>query len=156
MNAHRIVFLDIDGVLNSCGSAWRAGNRESFLPSACAALARLLDASDAKIVITSSWREDVADRIPFAFQANGLSCYINRIIGHTPMIPEAPDATRRADEIDVWLAQHAGQVCSWVILDDDPAAELAGHFIQVDPDKGLTAQDASTALLWLRRHLQSL
>lgn len=100
-----VVFLDIDGVLNTLALCSQPGGRERFSPAAVMALKEILKRTSAKIVISSSWREDVAHRIPVAFQKNGLGEIVGCIIAHTPTLSEAAPKSRRADEIDAWLTR---------------------------------------------------
>jgi len=117
----RIIFLDVDGVLNSHQSVLmhryrRRGDGGSLCPIACANLQCILDTvPTADIVITSSWRLGMSlDQIRKIFRANFIDGA--RVIGETPCLPGAP----RGEEIQAWLESHAGplQVVSYVIIDD--------------------------------------
>src|SRR5258708_27991219 len=56
----RIVFLDFDGVLNSEQSVRQFGTRYRFASSNVTALNELLQQTEARLVITSSWREGLS------------------------------------------------------------------------------------------------
>jgi hypothetical protein len=83
----RVLFLDIDGVLNS--EEWmRAGHmkdidRDAFSPELCARLERVIQATGCDIVISSSWRiGHSTDEILGHLRARGAPSA--RVIGATP------------------------------------------------------------------------
>ena len=122
INAMKIIFLDIDGVLNSvmydAAREERADTRIDM--SRVKLLADIVNATDAKIVLSSTWREDW-DKSPELCGDDGE--YINRclakyglsIIDKTPYLSYSDDRTL---EILDWLARHRGEVENFVILDD--------------------------------------
>ena len=110
-NVHKkIIFLDIDGVLNNYASM-----AESIeLDSRCVILLRqIVEATDAVIVLSSTWRilysKEVLEGM---FQVTGFP-YIN-IIDITPN----HDNHSRGYEIQKWMEAHPGDY-TYVILDDD-------------------------------------
>jgi len=142
-----ILFLDIDGVLNCQGNRTHSGSREEFTPAAVLALRSILDKSDCRIVISSSWREDLMDRIDPVFKNNGLGDYVSRIIDRTPQIADAPEYTRRGDEIGKWLDDHPEFRKRFVILDDDwIPLDLAPFHVRTNLEVGLTNTHAQMAL----------
>lgn len=119
----KIIFLDIDGVLNSEMYEWsrgedRADNRIDL--SRVRLLKDIVSATDAKIVLSSTWRLDW-DKSPELCGEDGE--YINQclaqyglfIIDKTPFNSMIDDRRR---EILTWLSSHRGEVESFVILDD--------------------------------------
>lgn len=119
----KIIFLDIDGVLNS--DMYEANrtdklNDNSIDPSRVKLLADLVKATDAKIVLTSTWRVDW-NKIPLLCGDFGkylnqcLAMYDLAIFDKTPLISYLGD---RRKEILTWLAHHRKEVESFVILDD--------------------------------------
>ncbi len=148
-----ILFLDIDGVLNTTRSCSAPGGREHFSSEAVIALKQILELSGTHIVISSSWREDHARlRIVPTFVKNGLEAFVHRIHGATPIIPDAPESTRRADEIGAWLAGAQMFDGPWLVIDDDVAVrEFRGRHILTDHDKGLTIAHVSEAIKILKR-----
>lgn len=125
----KLVFLDIDGVLNS--DAWfaRSPPRDWGLdhldPEAVARVDWLASNTAARIVISSTWRLVYPlDEIRAMLAAKGLRA---PIVDRTPEIPaEFAEGRIRAQEIENWLhAQglrarrgEGGVVESFVILDD--------------------------------------
>jgi len=143
-----VIFLDIDGVLNTLEQNRHPGGREVFSPEAVAALRSILERTGAQIVIASSWREGVADRIPDTFECNGLGVYLEKILGYTPVLPEASPETRRADEIDAWLHGNPAYRNRFLVVDDDPCVGTAfpRHHILTQESTGLTRSHVERAV----------
>lgn len=119
----KIIFLDIDGVLNS--EMYKASRTEDSSDnyidlSRVKLLADLVNATDAKIVLSSTWRVDW-NKNPNLCGNNGK--YINRclaqfdlsIMDKTPFISFF---SARQKEIQSWISHHYNEVESFVILDD--------------------------------------
>jgi len=141
-----ILFLDIDGVLNTQSGASHPGAREEFSQAAVLALSAILDETGCRIVISSSWREDLMDRIPVVFEKNGLGGYTDRIIGETPVIREVDECIRRGEEIAAWLDANPRAWSRFVILDDDTvAAEQRAFHVRTNMETGLTCAQAVEA-----------
>lgn len=136
----KIIFLDIDGVLNSEMYEWsrgedRADNRIDL--SRVRLLKDIVSATDAKIVLSSTWRLDW-DKSPELCGEDGE--YINQclaqyglfIIDKTPFNSMIDDRRR---EILTWLSSHRGEVESFVILDDINCGweELDRRVVVTDP-----------------------
>lgn len=163
----RVIFLDIDGVLNHPGT-WSAWDRATMdlqrslgleplpIPVEAACMARLnrvVAATGAKIVISSSWRLHARwqDLGP-ALARRGLA---GEVVGETPVPPNfegwplripRPAQSGRGREIAAWLASHP-EVEAFVILDDDPDTEpLTAHHVHTIGFVGLTDEDAARAV----------
>lgn len=160
----KIIFLDIDGVLNSEMYEWsrgedRADNRIDL--SRVRLLKDIVSATDAKIVLSSTWRLDW-DKSPELCGEDGE--YINQclaqyglfIIDKTPFNSMIDDRRR---EILTWLSSHRGEVESFVILDDINCGweELDRRVVVTDPyGYGLNEEHVKKAikLLNIRVRLQ--
>lgn len=134
----KVVFLDVDGVLNNFSLIQRFGF--DYIDSGMVGtLGRIVRGSGADIVLSSSWRVDPKDRamVSVALGAHGMS-----LLGSTPVLN-----TFRSEEISGWLKANP-EVERYAILDDDDDAGfgMAGSFFQTDPEVGLTAAVASAAL----------
>ena len=120
----KILFLDIDGVLNShkwyehnkdeialqSGLMWR--HVEELDPAACRLVNELCMSESLSIVISSTWRRlHTIGEIQMMFAKRGL---------HAPVISATGQLRSgfRGKEIEEWLAMHSG-VDKYVILDDD-------------------------------------
>ena len=131
----KVIFLDFDGVLNSAASfvleARKRGgkgrkHRESFCPvnetlcHVCTSnFKHILDeVGDAKIVISSTWRQlyDL-DWLRAKLEEYGIDG--SRVIDKTPVIHiKFSQAAERGVEIEAWLSART-DVTHYVILDDN-------------------------------------
>jgi hypothetical protein len=131
----KVLFLDIDGVLNSLRSALVhkgfpfnfKDHRDRFDWIAVGLIRRVCIESGAQIVLSSTWRtqytyDEVARELDLP------------IVGATPKL-NGP----RGLEINAWLSEHS-EVESYVIVDDnaDMLPEQGGRFVQTDMNEGLS------------------
>jgi hypothetical protein len=105
----KVVFLDIDGVLNC--KATRNTRKLPYVVDAklLKRFHRLLERTRAKVVLSSTWRYDPAGL--FSAKHWGIP-----FIGVTPDMPNKP----RRNEILAWLKTHPG-VSRYVVIDDEDA-----------------------------------
>ena len=150
----KIIFLDIDGVLNSemyeasrkddCGDGYIDLSRVKLL-------ADIVNATGAKIVLISSLRLDW-DKNPKLCGKDGK--YINQCLGRyglsimdkTPFISLL---TARRKEILTWLFNHRSEVDGFVIIDDMKGGwgELSYRVINTNPKGyGLEEEHVEKAL----------
>jgi len=140
----RVIFLDIDGVLNypDCfdpGRAW-------IDPGCIARLNLLVQRSKAVLAITSTWRGLVhsgkmtLDGLRWLLGSHGLEATIEGITGPDAQTPD------RGQQILRWLQEHP-RVEAFVILDDDTVTidGLAHHVVRIDDASGLTDEDIDRA-----------
>jgi hypothetical protein len=189
----KVIFLDIDGVLNS--QDWYVYRRDvvemdsvnaqypfyEFDPRAIERLNRIIKETDAKIVVSSSWRSgETVESLQRLFDQVGI---VGEVIGVTPHLwckkpYEEFDGYRmpRGCEIDWWLDNHGDfQRINWseekqiehidkaivknyIILDDD-SDMLYGqreHFIKTQHPTGLTDDLADKAIAILNQSLVDL
>lgn len=140
----KIIFLDIDGVLNSHRSmyAWCNTNLD---PVAIDLLEALIKETGAIVVISSTWRgqgcdkwrQEIIDDIPMLHEHLHDDWY-------TPWI----SVCKRGVEIQEWLDVHDEVI--YVIIDDDddeshPPNQMT-NFIKVIPEYGLSHFDYEKAL----------
>lgn len=141
----RILFLDVDGVLNTTASLLKNKSNSVFVAEAVEELGQIVAQTGCDVVISSTWREDQADRLLDALDLHGLQNVCVRIIGMTPVFSSS-DLPCREDEIDAWLHQEAfcGRIA---VIDDEPiCGDLCRWAIQVSPDHGLTRHLAERAV----------
>lgn len=118
----KVIFLDVDGVLNSQDLFERCG--EELVPideENIKCLKKIVDATGAKIVLSSSWRygwaqhsDEVQDWCQLLVDT--LDRYQMKIIDKTAYFSSG----RREDEIKDWLEQCEENIENFVILDDGP------------------------------------
>jgi hypothetical protein len=139
----RVVFLDIDGVLNSEDWYWRGGTGFPALdPAAIARLDRICRETGAVVVLSSAWRGD--DRIPGWLAERGFT---GRIIDQTPRFPDC----QRGYEILQWFKAKPRNVGRFVVLDDDDDLyHVRRRLIRTDWRTGLLDEHADRAIAMLR------
>ena len=137
----RIVFLDFDGVLNSEQSVRLSSTRYRFASSNVAALNEVLLQTEARLVITSSWREGLSLREIIGYlERDGVLA--GRVVGKTRFLEK-----ERGLEIDAWLRSVPYALSSFVILDDrDDMAMHRERLVQVNPQVGLSLTQAHRAI----------
>ena len=108
-----------------------------FDPRAVANLQKIVEATDARIVISSSWRYiHKLGSLRMMWEVRGLPCGIHDVIPH--------EATyiSRGEDIDWYLEKH-GRL-NYVIIDDD--SDMCDYqlfnFVQTDTCDGITERDA--------------
>lgn len=137
----KILFLDIDGVLNHRKSPTTNGVfviDEQLLPL----LKRIVDETGVKIVLSSSWRLSIHSRLRVK---DALKTIGTRFIDYTKFI-----SGPRSEEIKEWLERHP-KVTSFAILDDDFDAKIDGHFFQTDFNNGLTPEITEKVIKYLNK-----
>lgn len=158
----KIIFLDMDGVMNS--HAYLTANEkrrerkktpldirgtegwsEMVDPKGVERLNRVIAATNARVVISSSWRHV---HTPIAMQKIlELRGFRGRVIDETPVLPGA-----RGTEITAWLDEHPG-IDRYVIFDDGSSAGHGhdGRFVNTSLATGLTDSDVREAVRILGR-----
>ena len=138
----KLLFLDIDGVLNNVGqmvckqpSRMDAANLSK---DAVKIVEWICDTTGAQVYISSTWRIGrTVDWFKGLFEAYG---WVNPpIVGLTP-IHNNINATRGEEILSVCMAQD--EIVEYVILDDDSDMLPEQLFVKVDPAMGLTIKDA--------------
>jgi len=150
----KLLFLDLDGVLNSTEwagerptrgllppiSAQQAFEEERLDPACVTRLQRLVHDTSASIVVTSTWRQTMpVFEIAAMFALYGFEGA--PVIGATLQLPASPGKRiTRGMEVQEWLNVNAPALTRYVCLDDDADYDLRQHLVQTDADIGL--QDA--------------
>lgn len=124
----KVIFLDIDGVLNSEEFAiWcnefpdfvREGGSNWVDPNAVKMITSLCDECDAKLVISSSWRLfDTTSTIEDFKRYRDLTPLCKYIVGVTPRNSDDRIWESRGEEIQQYLDSHP-EIENYVIVDDD-------------------------------------
>lgn len=128
----KVIFIDFDGVLNT-EKYVRSCTEFGLIidPSKMVLLKQITDVTDAKIVLSTSWREhwdedsqkcdEIGIKINNIFSNFGL-----KIFAKTPILNSS-----REEEIELWLENNQ-QVLNFVVLDDRflDSKRLRGHFIK--------------------------
>ena len=151
----KIIFLDIDGVLND---RYTEETFEGFVfvsDEKILLLKEIVEATDAQIVLTSTWRKGwfykdhdstYNGEEVWLFEAlqEKLNEYGIELLDYTEQLGH------RGEEISKWLKTHKGdEVEAYIVLDDMDESELhqhSAHFIQTDFEEGLTEAHVEQAL----------
>lgn len=149
----KIIFLDIDGVLNSVAyDRVRTLTEGNIDVSRLPLLKRIVDATGAQIVLSSTWRvhwdkreaycDAIGRELNAVFQKAGLT-----IFDKTPVMD------CRQQEITAWIDAHP-QLQNFVILDDifGGWGELEAHLVRTNSriGRGLEEGHADAAIKILR------
>lgn len=171
----KVIFLDIDGVLNSTTWAAKHGyggwmdrteefTRQNVLwdPDCVERLRRIVEATAAKIVISSTWRENFNHQDFLRMFA--LYGWQPDIIGATSFKKSLPNpwsmdsdylgmhgnGPNRDTEIQQWVDKQADElgVTHWVALDDDPSIMHlpSANTVLTNEHYGLEDQDVDKAI----------
>jgi hypothetical protein len=140
----KVIFLDIDGVLNNSTLLYHYGS-EFIDGDMTELLFEIVRSTGARVVLSSSWRLYKSSK---KLVEDALGVYGIEILDVTPHMPRM----RRCREISRWLKSNAG-VEEYAILDDDPDAGpgMEDNFFMTDSEKGLDMKIAKAVI----KHLGS-
>ena len=104
-------------------------------------LKRLIDATDADIVVESSWKYLGLDAMKELWKVRNLP---GTIIDITPSLL----GKNKGVEIASWLSKYAKQDIRYVIIDDEYVIldSQVPHFILTNPYEGITEEQANRAI----------
>ena len=157
MEVEKLIFLDIDGVLNHRMYYEEKSQDKRYKEvgwpmcdiseRSVDILNDLINKTGAKVVISSTWRKS---RSQFHIaHLLGNAGFIGEVIGCTPRLTaQCSKAVPRGFEIEVWLSDNRrGKNIKYIILDDDSDMLLhqADNYIQVDGYCGITPNVAYRA-----------
>ena len=155
----KVIFLDFDGVITTKRSGYRIDYDKIDL------LDLIINKTNAKLVISSSWRSYDLESTIVDLRKNGFPKYLcDRIIGITPRTygyiyrdiindERASIDIPRGCEIDYWMEHTDYNVINYVILDDDTDMLYyqRNNFIQTDTYDGMSEENALNAINILNR-----
>lgn len=153
----KAIFLDFDGVI-TIPPKWILNLDKIKL------IKRIVDETDAKIIISSSWRADtVENTISRIFSQtkhnNIITWFINHLYDVTPGISdEQYKGAGRGGEIQTYLNHHP-EFDNYVIIDDDSDMldTQLYHFVQTNFEDGITETEANRAIKILnKKYIQNL
>lgn len=146
MSKIKVIFLDIDGVLNSRRTERTTKNGFTFVGMRHVKnLKKIITATEAKVVLSSDWRYDRDDpkhNSDFLELRDELRKYGIEFYGFTPELLSA----HRGAEIDAWLTEHP-EVENFVILDDRSDVEPnKDHWVRTVMSRGLDVKETESAI----------
>jgi hypothetical protein len=148
-----IIFLDIDGVLNTANYLKRqkieSGKATNKLwdPTACKHISMLCEHYEAGIVITSSWRHEYdIEQLQEFFGSNNISPRFIKDVTDSYAPQQDENNYCRGHEVKYWLQQNSNQATSYVIIDDEARflEVQQDHLVRVDKEKGFSTKEAVT------------
>ena len=153
----KIIFLDYDGVLVTdrgqkyhleTNGTLRDDHGALFDPECVKYLKEIIDATDAEIVVTSTWKMEMGlEGIRQMWCDRALP---GNVIGVTPDI----DPIHRGAEIAAWL-DTCGEDCRYAIIDDTPFTdffreEQLPHLFKVDERTGIDEETAKRVIAYFK------
>ena len=146
-----IIFLDVDGVLNSVNYLMKiykktnkphSGYSYPFDPDCLNNLEELIKETNSNLVITSTWRKskEGKEKLLNKLQEYDLD---KLIIGYTPVLNSSKE-----DEIQEYIINHNfDSTTNFVILDDcHDMGELSPNLVSTNSQVGLTKKDVEKAI----------
>lgn len=166
----KIIFLDIDGVLNNelwykersklskAGELKNQTEKEYDLsnldPENVAILSGLIVETGAKVVISSTWRK--GHKLEYLQELLEEKGFCGEIVGYTPVFHYTCNGKFKGNaprglEIQQWLKEHGEEVTNYIILDDDSDMlyNQRDKYFQIDPYCGITVNNAYRAKRFL-------
>lgn len=150
----KVIFLDIDGVLNS-------KNSKTHAPSGCHGLessklkkiGQIIDKTGAKVVLSSTWKSEINKNIKYVTADGKYMLNKFKYDGKFILFDKTPDAEtslQRGKEISAWLYNHP-TVEKFVIIDDIEFNDmgyfgLLNNLVLTDGDIGITDEDVNKAI----------
>ena len=146
----KVIFLDFDGVLNSNTFFINSKEKQPFFleDDKMLLLKEIIDATDAKVVLSTSWREvwgldlEISNKLKEYFDSFEINIFdVTECINYD-----------RFTEISAWIKHH--DIESFVILDDitGPWYELEDYAVITNSDfNGLTKKDVEQAIKILKK-----
>lgn len=148
--AVKLLFLDVDGVLNHCKDDGGYDIEKDKL----LLLKEIVDATDCRIAISSSWRNNPKELKELENALDSVGLYH---VGCTPKL------FKRTDEIRLFLTAYAKElkatnhyISHWIAIDDtslnkwDPKL-MKNHFVQTSLIFGLTKEHVRKAIQLLNK-----
>jgi hypothetical protein len=152
----KVVFLDVDGVLNT-NLQRKEWGMDFISPRKIDMVARICKHTGAKIVVSSMWGKNPRD-LQLVKNALDKAGIIDRFIGCTPdffnddfddVVVELVRDNDRKAEINQWLSRMSG-VTNFAIL-DDLKLPMENLFLCDDDGEGLTDEIADLVIQHLNR-----
>jgi hypothetical protein len=139
----KVIFLDIDGVLNCATTKERWGGFIGMSEDKVLLFNRILEETGAYVVLSSTWRHD-KDWLETMFR-NGLN--IDRFIGRTKDL-----GGMRGFEINEWLSRYQENhyIENFVILDDDSDMLPGQKLFRTTWEHGLTEDIANQIIEYFK------
>lgn len=143
----KVIFLDVDGVLNYHGCMYSCGRYIGVDPEKVGYLKQIVDSTGAIIVLTSTWKSEWES---FKELQDSLGHYLDRELAKFGLKIRSKThdcIIDRGAGIKRWIAERA--VESFVIMDDNEfdfeSEGLKDRLVKTDFERGLTREDVEKA-----------
>ncbi|WP_297421829.1 HAD domain-containing protein [Clostridium sp.] len=150
----KVIFLDIDGVLNS-EKFLRNNPGQAIDKNSVSILKNIVDKTGAIIVMSSGWRlwfdDNMMPQDGYSQCLYDILCEFHiKLFGKTPDFSTEEIRTRKtfsnvkATEINAWLNAHEIVVDKYVVIDDLDLKneEINAHLVRINGQVGITENDA--------------
>lgn len=110
----KVIFLDIDGVLNSSKTVDRNFDYPELDPRNLAVLQEIVNKTDAVLVLISSWKEDWVNEDGTASRSQEMIRYQLNPFGLDIYDCTADMTYNRGEGIINWLNAHEAEACCYI------------------------------------------
>ena len=129
----RVIFLDIDGVLNSYETIDRNFDYPELDPRNLQVLKQIVDDSEAKPILISSWKDDWTNLDGTESKSQQLIRYQMQEVGLDIFACTEDRGTNRGEGIRKWISENHPE--TWCVLDDQifsdySTYEILDHVVQ--------------------------
>lgn len=156
MNKLKLIFLDVDGVLNNNDTRVTTKDGWCFVDDELVSrLSEIVHKTGAKVILSSTWREgwNKKDESKNASYFNELRDKLLEYDVH--LFDKTPEVSRthiRGDAIGEWFGSIDYDVESYIILDDyNDMGCFSSHLLQTAGGRGLTEEDVEMAITYLNK-----
>ena len=150
----KYIFLDIDGVLATDDCYRKPEFKIDFVDMpypwdeiATQSLARIIEQTDCKIVISSDWRLHYnTNELSAVFKHYNIPYENDRIIGMTEAHKKYTEQywEARVRQIEQYVATNLKPEDNWIVVDDMPLWKNNDKFIQIlETDKGISSVETT-------------
>lgn len=133
----KIIFLDIDGVLNCETTKERHCGCIGIEPAKVELFNKILEKTGAMVVLSSTWRLDAQSRAE-----------VKKYVDYFDITPEI-EGKSRGKEIESWIEKHNVDKYAIIDDDDDMIHNQKRYFFQTTFKEGLTANIANSVIKFL-------
>jgi len=152
----KVIFLDVDGVLNFAKSEARSPSGYIGIAEACVKrLRKIVDQTNAKVVLTSTWKKEWSMNLE---ECTPEGVYLTKkLVRHgIHILSKTTDGiVNRGEGIHNWLLQH-DNVTNWIVLDDDIFSDyeqfqIYPHLVLTEFSTGLQDEHVTQAIQLLNK-----
>ncbi len=147
----KVLFLDIDGVVNCSTTSQRHRGFIGIDPYMSILVDRIKQATGCVVVLSSTWRKDLNSRKEIMDQCTSfIDCTPYTFLLDKEGGRELNNWSRRGHEIERWLNENWEDVEKYAVLDDDidvkMIEKLIPNYFQTFWEEGLTEEIANKVI----------